>query len=52
MDIKLEIIKKHERGVHVFNLAKRYDYSASTNKKETTKAMMSAKGVTIISKLC
>nr|XP_060616305.1 zinc finger and SCAN domain-containing protein 12-like isoform X2 [Anolis sagrei ordinatus] len=55
LDIKHEIIEKHEQGVRVVDLARQYDRSASMicsvlKQKESIKAITPAKGVTIISK--
>nr|XP_060616130.1 tigger transposable element-derived protein 1-like isoform X1 [Anolis sagrei ordinatus]XP_060616131.1 tigger transposable element-derived protein 1-like isoform X1 [Anolis sagrei ordinatus]XP_060616133.1 tigger transposable element-derived protein 1-like isoform X1 [Anolis sagrei ordinatus]XP_060616134.1 tigger transposable element-derived protein 1-like isoform X1 [Anolis sagrei ordinatus] len=56
LDIKHEIIEKHERGVRVVDLARQYDRSTSTicsilKQKESIKAITPAKGIKIISKL-
>ena len=56
MEIKHEIIEKHERGVRVSDLARQYDRSTSTictilKQKDAIKAVNPSKGITIISKL-
>ncbi|XP_066231909.1 zinc finger MYM-type protein 6 isoform X4 [Saccopteryx leptura] len=56
MELKQEIIERHERGVRVADLAKEYDRSTSTictilKQKESLKAITPAKGIKIISKL-
>lgn len=56
IELKLEIIEKHEKGVRVTDLAKMYGRSTSMictllKQKELIKSIMPAKGVTIISKL-
>ncbi|XP_008104149.1 uncharacterized protein LOC103278141 [Anolis carolinensis] len=56
LDIKHEIIKKHEQGVRVVDLARQYNRSPSMictilKQKESIKATTPAKGITIISKL-
>ena len=56
MEMKHEIIEKHERGVRVSDLARHYDRSTSTictilKQKDAIKSMKPAKGTTIISKL-
>ncbi|XP_008104049.2 tigger transposable element-derived protein 1 [Anolis carolinensis] len=56
LDIKHEIINKHEQGVRVVDLARQYDRSTSTicsilKQKESIKAITPAKGIKIISKL-
>nr|XP_060615591.1 uncharacterized protein LOC132765319 [Anolis sagrei ordinatus] len=56
LDIKHEIIRKHEQGVRVVDLARQYNRSPSMictilKQKESIKATTPAKGVTIISKL-
>ena len=56
MEVKHEIIEKHERGVRIIDLASEYGRSASTistiiKQKEAIMKMQPSKGVTIISKL-
>ena len=56
IELKHEIIEKHERGVRVVDLAKQYSRSTSTictilKQKELIKAMTPAKGVKIMSTL-
>ena len=56
MEMKHEIIEKHERGVRVMDLARQYDRSTSTictilKQKDAIKKVTPAKGTTIISKL-
>lgn len=56
IEMKQEIIGKHERGLRVSDLAKLYDRSSSTictilKQKDAIKAIKPTKGVTIISKL-
>ena len=55
LEIKQEIIAKHERGVRVSDLAKQYDRNMSTistiiKQKDAIKAVKPSKGITIISK--
>ncbi|CAG6006743.1 unnamed protein product [Menidia menidia] len=55
LELKQEIIKKHERGVRVSDLAKEYGRNMSTistiiKQKEAIKAVRPSKGITIISK--
>jgi len=56
LEMKREIIAKHERGVRVVELAREFERSTSTictilKQKDSLKAITPAKGVTIISKL-
>lgn len=56
IDLKHEIVEKHERGVRVFDLARQCKRSTSTEwtimkQKESIKAVTPAKGVKILSKL-
>ena len=55
IEIKREIIEKHEQGVRVIDLVRQYERSTSTIctilKQESIKAITPAKGVKIISKL-
>ncbi|KAF2358683.1 Homeobox domain-like [Trinorchestia longiramus] len=56
MERKHEIIYKHDRGVHIIDLARKYNRNPSTictilKQKDTIKSVKPAKGVTIISKL-
>lgn len=56
MELKREIIEKHEQGVRVSDLARQYERSTSTictilKQKESIKGITPAKGVKIISKL-
>ncbi|XP_051783372.1 tigger transposable element-derived protein 1-like isoform X1 [Erpetoichthys calabaricus] len=55
MEVKKEIIEKHDQGVRVVDLAKQYERSTSTictilKQKKLIKAIMPAKGIKIISK--
>ncbi|XP_015417010.1 PREDICTED: tigger transposable element-derived protein 1-like [Myotis davidii] len=55
VELKKEIIEKHDQGVCVIDLAKQYERSTSTTctilkQKESIQATTPAKGVTIISK--
>lgn len=55
LEIKHEIIEKHEQGVRVVDLARQYERSTSTictilKQKDSIKAVKPAKGITIISK--
>ena len=55
LEIKQEIIAKHERGVRVSDLAKQYGRNMSTistilKQKDAIKAVKPSKGITIISK--
>ncbi|XP_064116538.1 tigger transposable element-derived protein 1-like [Macrobrachium nipponense] len=55
LEIKLEIVEKHEQGMRVKELAKHYDRTTSTictilKQKESLKKIKPAKGVKIISK--
>ncbi|XP_070253222.1 putative CENPB DNA-binding domain-containing protein 1 [Myotis yumanensis] len=55
IELKKEIIEKHDQGVHVIDLAKQYERSTSTiytilKQKESIQATAPAKGVKIISK--
>ena len=55
IDLKREIIEKHERGVRVNDLAKQYNRSTSTictilKQKQPIRTITPAKGVQIISK--
>uniref|UniRef100_A0A8C8VHY4 HTH CENPB-type domain-containing protein n=1 Tax=Pelusios castaneus TaxID=367368 RepID=A0A8C8VHY4_9SAUR len=55
IELKKEIIEKHDQGVRVVDLAKQYECSTSTictllKQKESIKAIMPAKGVKIFSK--
>jgi len=54
MEVKREIIEKHERGVRVSDLAKQYERTTSTictilKQKDAIKSVTHAKGVTVIS---
>ena len=56
MEVKHEIIAKHERGVRIIDLANEYGRNPSTistiiKQKEAIKKLQPSKGVTIISKL-
>ncbi|CAM1306297.1 Uncharacterised protein r2_g1601 [Pycnogonum litorale] len=55
LELKQEIIEKHERGVRVSDLAKQYGRNMSTistiiKQKEAIKSVKPSKGITIISK--
>ena len=55
IELKKEIIEKHEEGVCVVDLTKQYELNNSTictilKQKESIKAIMPAKGVKIINK--
>ncbi|UYV62146.1 hypothetical protein LAZ67_1008015 [Cordylochernes scorpioides] len=56
IELKREIIEKHEQGVRVVDLSRQYDRSTSMicsvlKRKESIKSVTPAKGLTIISKL-
>ena len=56
IEMKQEIIDKHERGVRVSDLVKQYNRSSSTictilKQKDAIKAIKPTKGVTILSKM-
>ena len=56
IEMKQEIIEKHERGVQVHELARQYDRSTSTictilKQKDVFKSATTAKGAIILSKL-
>ena len=56
LEMKREIIAKHERGVRVVELVREFERSTSTictilKQKDSLKAITPAKGVTIISKM-
>ncbi|XP_068228048.1 putative CENPB DNA-binding domain-containing protein 1 [Palaemon carinicauda] len=56
LEVKQEIIEKHERGVHISDLVKQYGRNMSTistiiKQKAAIKAVKPSKGITIISKL-
>ena len=56
LEMKHEIIEKHEQGVRCVDLARQYERNTSTictilKQKESIKAINPAKGITIISKL-
>lgn len=55
IELKKEIIEKHDQGVRVVDLTKQYELSTSTictilKQKESIKAITLAKGVKIINK--